>query len=727
MSKNSIQFEETKYSAKEVQQIRAAELMAAMAHKGQKRKSGEPYAIHPLAVAQSLADWGMDAVTIQAGLLHDTVEDTHITLDEIRKEFGDKVAELVDGVTKLGELDQMPQTAWSGSRGAISLENLRKLLLAISKDLRVIMIKLADTRHNLQTLKYLPPDNQKRFAQESLEIYAPLADRLGMGELKAEIEDLSFRYADPTAYHQVEDLMKRYTKQTNRYLAKLKRFIADELKKSGVKPVSIEGRQKHYYSVYKKLKKADGEFDKIYDLIAVRVIVEEVSDCYKAMGILHQHFKPLIYRIKDYIAVPKPNGYRSLHTTVFAIDGRITEIQIRTPEMHQEAERGVAAHFFYDTEKATKNYLRRQTKRLPSKYTWVSSLADLHGVTASGQEFVEALKVDLFHDRIFAFSPKGDLYDLPEGSTPVDFAFAVHSDIGLRAQGAKINGRLSPLDTKLENRDVVEIQTRKQPSPNRDWLNSVKTPHARNRVRAWFRATSRDDNITSGRQSIEQELKIWGHKHLEDVGEAKLHELVDQMHYKDTDTILAAVGEGTLTAAQVMRRLFPPSSKPALHHAVIKRAIATGRIVLADAPGLDYHLAPCCKPAFPQPIAGYITRGSGITIHLKTCHNLPAEPDRLTEAHWEVEGKQDKLLVPLEIVALNRVGLLRDLTAAISGLGINISGISSRDRKGGEETEVRINVEVADIFVLAKVIKKVEQLPMVVDVKKLAEQTEQKM
>ncbi|HSX48397.1 MAG TPA: bifunctional (p)ppGpp synthetase/guanosine-3',5'-bis(diphosphate) 3'-pyrophosphohydrolase [Candidatus Nanoarchaeia archaeon] len=707
MNKLSVQINENKLSKSEILTVLNAEKFASKAHAGQKRLSGEPYITHPVAVAQSLADWGMDSETIVAGLLHDTVEDTEATIKDINERFGPKVAELVEGVTKLGSVDYVVNPESTAERQAASAENIRKLLLAMTRDLRVIVIKLADRRHNLMTLKVMPPEKQQRIARESLEIYAPLADRLGMGQLKAEIEDLSFRYTDPESFHRVEKLMKAYLKQASRYLAKLKRFIATELKTAGLEVISIEGREKHLYSVYKKLAKAEDDFDKIYDLVAVRIIVPEIPDCYQVMGILHQHFKPLIYRIKDYIAVPKPNGYRSLHTTVFALDGRIIEIQIRTPEMHEEAEHGLAAHFFYDSQKISKDYAKGQVSKLPAKYTWVSSLTDLHAVTSSGQEFVEALKVDLFQDRIFVFTPKGDLYDLPEGSTPIDFAFSVHSDVGLRAQGAKINGRLMPLDSQLQNRDVVDILTRKQPSPNRDWLNTVRTPHARNRIRAWFRTRDRDQNIISGKQMLESELKVWHLKHLEEIAEAKRKDVWEQLGFKDQDGMLASIGEGVLSVGQVTRKLFPAEPKTT----VSKKHVPTGRVVAAGAKGLPYHLSPCCQPAYPHPIVGYITRGSGVTIHLEDCPNLPAEPDRVVTARWELEGQQDRLVVPLEIVAANRVGLLRDLTGAISAQGINIGQIGSTHRKDGQETVVRLDVELADLFGLANLLKSIEHLP----------------
>jgi GTP diphosphokinase / guanosine-3',5'-bis(diphosphate) 3'-diphosphatase len=719
MNKTSVQWNKSLYSQQDVDMMMKAEAFATAAHKGQKRKSGEPYIIHPVAVAQSLADWGMDAVTIAAGLLHDCIEDTEVSEEQLQDEFGPKVAELVSGVTKLKQVEEINRDT-SSSRQESSTENIRKLLLAMSKDLSVILIKLADRKHNLMTLKALSPDKQRRIAAESLEIYAPLADRLGMGQLKSEIEDLSFRYVDPDEYARVERLMRGYVKKSQRYLAKLQKFIRNQLENEGIEVVSIEGRQKHLYSVYKKLAKTDDDIDKIYDLMAVRVLVSQVSDCYKTLGVLHQHFKPLIYRIKDYIAVPKPNGYRSLHTTVFALDGRITEIQIRTPDMHDEAERGLAAHFFYDSQKTTKQYLDKQVSRVPEKLNWVSGLADLHASAASGLEFVEALKIDLFQDRIFVFSPKGDLYDLPQGSTPVDFAFAVHSDLGLKALGARVNGKMVPLSSELANRDVVEILTRKQAAPSRDWLLWVKTPLARNRIKAWFRAVSRDSNIASGRAVLERELKAWKYKQLEDVEPAKIAALPEQLHYKDLDGVLAAVGDGSLTAAQVLRKLFPPPVVKRDHESKAQRSVSTGRVLIAKEPGLPYVLAPCCSPVFPEPLVGYVTRGSGITVHTLKCRNLPDEHKRWVDCRWEVaDDAGEKLVVSVEVVAFNRIGLLRDVTHAISNMGININGLVSVPDQAGGKAAVRMSLEVVDLYQLARVISHLEELPAVESVNRI--------
>ncbi|HUD11256.1 MAG TPA: RelA/SpoT family protein, partial [Candidatus Saccharimonadia bacterium] len=540
MTKISIQYSKEQYLQKQNELIDQAVAFAIQAHGDQVRASGQPYIIHPIAVAETVASWGLDYEAVIAALLHDVVEDTDVTLEGVAELFGPKVAELVDGVTKL-RLSTSPRPAADSARQAANNENLGKLLLATTRDYRVIPIKLADRLHNMRTLGYLSPERRARIARESLEVYAPLADRLGMGQLKGELEDLGFKYSRPHDYAELEKLVNVTAKKAERYLAVLKRAIGEYLAEGGVELLRIEARQKHYYSISKKLAKVGGDIEKIYDLIAVRVIVSDISACYQALGILHQHYKPLIYRIKDYIAVPKTNGYQSLHTTVFAEDGHITEIQIRTPEMHEAAEHGLAAHFYYDQQKSTKAHVKGRAASLPDHLKWVRQLSQIQEDARSPGEFVEGVKMELFGDRIYVFSPKGDLYELPGGSTPLDFAFAIHSDVGLRAMGAKINDRMMPLDSKLENRAVVEIVTRREASPNLDWLGFVATSHAKNRIRAWFRAASRDANVSAGRMALEEGLKTWNVKRLDDLPKRAIADLIDAMHLRSADDLYASL------------------------------------------------------------------------------------------------------------------------------------------------------------------------------------------
>jgi GTP pyrophosphokinase len=607
----------------------------------------------------------------------------------------------------------------ASQRQAASIENVRKLLLAMSRDLRVIMIKLADRRHNLLTLNYLPLEDQKRIATESLDIFAPLADRLGMGELKAEIEDTAFRYANPRAYELVNRLVNEGSTESMRYLAKLKKVVAGLLQTHGITAISIDARQKHLYSVFRKLNKADGDISKIYDLTALRIIVPEVTDCYQTLGVLHQQFKPLIYRIKDYIAVPKPNGYRSLHTTVLAPEGKITEFQIRTPAMHQEAEFGLAAHAFYNEHKDSKSYAKGEAAPLPSKLAWVGELAAFSHDAQNTSDLIEDLKIDLFQDRIFVFSPKGDLYDLPEGATPVDFAFAIHTDIGLRTQGAKVNGRIAPLDRALENRDVVDIITRKQAAPNRHWLAFVKTAGARNRIKAWFRAASRDTNIANGKQLLESKLKTFGINRWEDLRPQDVASAIDAMNLKDGESLLAALGEGTISLSPVLRKLVPqtlPKKVKSLKADAGKHL--TGRMIVTGAPDVTCSAALCCNPQPPADLTGYITRGSGITVHRADCGNIPDEHDRLLECEWEhTQDSPNHQKTTLKIEAQNRIGLMRDVSNVLAQEGINIVKLTSRDTEDvGGTAHIEIILQMGDPFEMSGLIQRIESLSGVMNV-----------
>jgi guanosine-3',5'-bis(diphosphate) 3'-pyrophosphohydrolase len=713
----TFKYDTSRYTPEQNDLIQAAFDVAEKAHEGQKRRSGEPYLIHPVAVAETVAGWGLDHETVAAALLHDVVEDTETALDELAGQFGPRVAHLVDGVTKMA-LSKMPSLATESNRLEVSKENLRKLLLATAKDHRVIMLKLADRLHNLRTLEYMPVDKQRRIARESLAIFAPLADRLGMGQLKAEMEDLSFKYAQPEEYVHLQKLVKSTTAKSAHYLTLLKHDVRQQLATGGVEPISIEARQKHLYSIQKKLVKTGGDIEKMYDLTAVRIIVADVAACYQTLGLIHQVYKPLIYRIKDYIAVPKPNGYQSLHTTVFALDGHIIEIQIRTPQMHEEAEHGLAAHFFYDAQKASANYAKGEVAKVPEKLGWVNQLAKMHQAADDGQDFLEdGAHLELFAGQIYVFSPRGDLYELPEGATPVDFAFAIHSNLGLRAMGAKVNGRMVTLDARLENRDVVEIMTRRESAPNRDWLNFVKTSHAKNRIRSWFRAVSRETNVASGRTALETELKAWSKGRLEDLPKAQVAEALDALHLKSVDDMLAVIGEGSLTVTHAIRKLVPDAARPA-SVAVVKRPVTTGRVMI-EGEQLPYTLGVCCAPVFPQPLVGYVTRGSGVTVHALGCRNLPNDAERFITCRWETtDGSQEHLLCQLEMECANRIGLLSDLTSAVAERRLNISGLTSKPCDKPDVALISFAVEVVDLFELAELMRHLERVVGVLNVKR---------
>ena len=713
----SVRYDTSKYTQSQNDVIDSALDFAVRAHTGQLRASGEPYIIHPIAVAETVASWGLDHEAITAAILHDVAEDTGATLDELSGRFGIKVAELVDGVTKL-RLSSSPRPPADSARLETSNENLRKLLLATAKDYRVILIKLADRLHNMRTLGYLPVESRKRIARESLDIYAPLADRLGMGEVKGELSDLGFKYSQPVEYADLERQVKLTAQKAQRYMSILKRAIRDYVEVAGVKVIAVEARQKHLYSIWRKLQRQEGDLEKVYDFIAVRVIVPDVASCYHVLGIIHQHYKPLIYRIKDYIAVPKTNGYQSLHTTVFAEDGHITEIQIRTPEMHEFAEHGLAAHFFYDQQKLSKASEKGSAPQLPRHLQWVRRLTQLQEEAQSPGEFVEGAMFELFGDRIFAFSPLGDLYELPNGSTPLDFAFAVHSDVGLRAMGAKVNGKMMPLDSRLENRDVVEIVTRREASPNLDWLGFVATSHAKNRIRQWFRAASRDANIANGRILIEEALRTWGIRRLEELPKRQVNDVLDDMHLRSVDDMLVAVGDGSISASGIIRRLIPDAAKPK-GETVVRRSEPTGR-VLVEGDELPYTLASCCQPRFPQPLLGYVTRGKGVTVHVLGCKNVPHDVDRYITCRWETaRGGDERVVCQLEIRSIDRVGLITEIASLIAQANFQIDGLSARTIPHTAETLQTLSVEVPDLFALDSLLRKLERIPGVVWVRRV--------
>lgn len=713
-----------RYSPADRKLIQAADACAEAAHQGQLRKSGEPYIEHPRAVAQYLMEMGMDAETVAAGLLHDVLEDTPVTDASMIKQFGPAVHSLVDGVTKLGTVRYTKIDQTTEQRQAASIENMRKLLLAMSKDMRVLMIKLADRRHNLQTLHHLPEAKRLRIAEESLSVYAPLADRLGMGALKVELEDLAFEHANPVAYSLVQRLASHRQVETKGYIEALSQDVDALLRQHGIEALSLSGRSKHLYSIYRKLTKTDGDITKIYDLTALRIIVPSITDCYQALGLLHQSYKPLIYRIKDYISVPKPNGYRSLHTTVFAKNGRIIEVQIRTPEMHQEAEYGLASHTIYDIHKEKAAYRKGESAAKPNKkLMWIQDLASLSAQQAAGNDMMQDLKVDLFRDRIFVFSPKGDLYDLPEGATPVDFAFAVHTDVGLRTQGARVNHRIAPLDRPLENRDMVEIITRKQPAPNRQWLNFVKTTGARSRIKTWFKAASREANVATGRQLIEAQLSTWGLKRFEDIGKANIAKAYQQLNLHDADSLLAAVGDGSLSMSTALRRLLPSRTLPAKPKSVVKQTTSSSivRAHVVGAPELPCSLAVCCNPEHPDEIVGYITRGKGVTVHRLGCANIPNDGERLFDCAWgRPDGSGTELVeADLHMVCQNRLGLVHDITGLISSRRVNIVKIATyNEGKNEQRSIIDVTVEVADLFSLNTLMQELRSQSGVISVEK---------
>jgi len=658
---------------------------AKAAHEQQRRFSGEPFILHPVAVARILADLELDLETLVAGLLHDVVEDTRITLPQIEEEFGAEVASLVDGVTKLGRLEYK-------SKEERQAENLRKMFLAMAKDIRVILIKLADRLHNLRTLKYQPEDKQKEIADETLEIFTPLAHRLGIYHLKSELEDLAFRYINPAKYFELSERIASTRRRREEYIREAITVLKEKLEAIGIK-TDIKGRPKNLYSIYEKMKKQNKDLNEIYDVLAVRIIVDSVRDCYASLGIVHTLWKPIPGRFKDYIAMPKSNMYQSLHTTVVGPHGEPLEIQIRTTEMHRTAEYGIAAHWRYKEG-------GRSDKNFDEKLAWLRQLLEWQHDLRDAREFMESLKIDLFADTVFVFTPKGDVMELPAGSVPIDFAYRVHTQVGHRCMGAKVNGKLVPLDYKLKNGDIVEILTSRQAAgPSRDWLNLVKTSQAKSRIRQWFKREQREENILKGREILEKEFKKQGLE-AELLKNDKLLEIGRRFNLMGVDDVYAAIADGTISPLTIINRVREEMKKEEVKAA---RALTLEEQPLKTEPpppsqpvqsvqgirvkGMDNlltRLAHCCNPVPGDPITGYITRGRGVSIHRSDCRNVllfqKADRDRLVEANWD-QGFPYPFQVKLEITAMDRAGLLSDVMAVIAEMKMSANWVTARGRK----------------------------------------------
>ena len=685
--------------------------LAEEAHKDQRRVSGEPYILHPLAVAQILADMKIDTTTITASLLHDVVEDTSYTLEDIKKMFGKEVAFLVDGVTKLSRLNYR-------TKEDQQLNSMRKMFLAMAKDVRVVVIKLADRLHNMRTLRYMRSDKQKRIAQETLEIFAPLAHRLGIFNIKWELEDLSFRYLEPDKYYDLVDQMK----QKRHVREEIVNEAIDVLKKALDEAhihCEINGRPKHFYSIYKKMKKDNRDLSQVYDLFAIRVIVDDVKDCYGVLGIVHSLWKPLPYRFKDYIAMPKPNNYQSLHTTVIGTRGQPVEIQIRTWEMHRIAEYGVAAHWRYKEGNQTAN-----KDAFDEKMGWLRNLLEWQD-TSNPKEFVNALKLDAFSDEVFVFSPRGDVIDLPQGAIPIDFAYRIHTDVGHRCVGAKINGKIVPLDYKLKNGDIVEIITSKVGKPSLDWLNIVGSSESRSKIRSWFKKENREENIAKGLDALERECKRLGHdwKAL-NVG-GRLGRVAKQMNAGSEDDLVAAVGYGGFAVNTVLIKLLElhkkdlqkqeekTNSLAALEKLKTKKPVkhnGTGILVKGE-PGLLVRLAKCCSPVPGDPIIGFITRGRGVSVHRADCPNVTHgqnDVDRLIDVEWDYDGNE-RFEVNMEIVAYDRTGIMAEIMATLAEMKISILSVNAKTSDTKNVT-IHMGISIKDLAQFEFVATKIRRL-----------------
>ncbi len=704
-------------SQSEIDLIRRAYDLAAVAHADQERASGEPYIVHSLAVAQRLAELHLDPVTIAAGLLHDVVEDTIVSIKDLHQDFGEEVAKLVDGVTKLEHIDQLSQISHRTLEYE-EAESLRKMFLAMVDDVRVVLIKLADRLHNMHTLAALPTSRRREFARETLDIFAPLASRLGIWQIKWELEDLALRHLEPDKYQGIARLVAERRADRENHIAEIAEILWKTLKEEGIQ-AEVTGRPKHIYSIYKKMERKGIDFDQIYDVRGVRIIVNEVKDCYAALGIVHSLWPPIPGEFDDFIATPKDNMYQSLHTAVVAPGGKPLEVQIRTHEMHHTAELGIAAHW---------HYKEQQTKRdaaFENKIAWLRSLMDWRQEVADAGEFVDSVKSDVFQDRVYVFSPKGEVFDLPAGSTSIDFAYLVHTEIGHRCRGSKVNGRLVALNYQLKNGDQIEILTTKRGGPSRDWLNPslnyTKTARARQKIRQWFRRQNRAENIVRGREQLEKELKRLGVNH-----DASYEKIAGLFGFGKVDDFLATIGCGDINAQQIATKVLQAEREE--HEEELKLPevapppLPTPGIMVKGVGNLLTRLARCCNPLPGDDIIGYVTRGRGVTIHRKDCLNMLRREDaeRFIEVDWG-QGIQQTYPVVIRIIAYDREGLLRDIAGVVADENISMSAANVVTRKKENMATITATLEITDIAQLSRVLARIDQLSNVLEAKRQAE------
>ncbi|MCD2442317.1 bifunctional (p)ppGpp synthetase/guanosine-3',5'-bis(diphosphate) 3'-pyrophosphohydrolase [Agromyces sp. SYSU K20354] len=702
--------------------IERAYTVAERAHEGQKRKSGEPYITHPIAVAQILADLGIGSKTVAAALLHDTVEDTAYTLDQVRADFGDEIAMLVDGVTKLDKVKYGDST---------QAETVRKMIVAMSKDIRVLIIKLADRLHNARTWGFVPAESATRKATETLEIYAPLAHRLGIQAIKWELEDLSFAVLYPKLYAEIESLVKQRTPQREEFVQNVIDLINDDLKAAKIRG-RVVGRPKQYYSIYQKMIVRGRDFDEIYDLVGIRVLVNSVRDCYAVLGAIHARWTPLPGRFKDYIATPKFNLYQSLHTTVLGPKGRAVEIQIRTHDMHQRAEYGVAAHWKYK-EQTTGRSAGGPAPQNETDMAWLAHISDWQAETADPGEFLDSLRFEIGAKEVYVFTPKGRVIGLPSGATPVDFAYAVHTEVGHRTMGAKVNGRLVPLESELASGDVVEVFTSKNPDsgPSQDWLGFVKSPRARNKIRQWFTKERRDEAIEQGRDAIARAMRKQNLPLQKLMSQDSFAEVAAQLRYDDVSALYAAVGEGHVSTQSVLEKVvalvrdIDEGDEPDLPIPVRSRPLprhSDSGVLVRGAPDILVKLARCCTPVPGDEIVGFITRGAGVSVHQANCHNVQSlmrEPERIIDVDWAPSSKS-VFLVQIQIEALDRAGLLSDVTRVLSEHHVNILSANvstSTDRLALS----RFVFEMGDTTHLDRVLNAVRRIDAVYDVYRVSD------
>ncbi len=723
----------------DISMVEKAYQIAYNAHKDQKRKSGEPYIIHPLCVAIILANLELDKETIVAGILHDVVEDTVLTEEELTKIFGEEVALLVDGVTKL------TQISWSVDKVEIQAENLRKMFLAMAKDIRVILIKLADRLHNMRTLQYMKPEKQREKARETMDIYAPIADRLGISKIKTELDDLSLKYLEPDVYYDLAEKIALRKDAREAFVKSIVDEVKSHMEDAGI-DAKVDGRVKHFFSIYKKMKKQDKTLDQIYDLFAVRIIVETVKDCYAALGVIHEMYKPIPGRFKDYIAMPKPNMYQSLHTTLIAGNGQPFEIQIRTFEMHRTAEYGIAAHWKY---KETGGSALSAADSAEAKLSWLRQILEWQRDMSDNKEFLSLLKsdLDLFNDSVYCFTPTGDVKNLPSGSTPIDFAYSIHSAVGNKMVGARVNGKLVNIDYVIQNGDRIEIITsQNSKGPSRDWLKLVKSTQAKNKINNWFKTELKEDNIVRGRDLIDKYCRAKGINYA-DINKPEYQEKVMKRYaYRDWDSVLASIGHGGLKEGQVINKMLEERNKKlkkevtdttildnmaaAAGDGAKVPAVAAGKsksgIIVKGIHDLAVRFSKCCSPVPGDEIVGFVTRGRGISIHRTDCINVINLPEderaRLIDAEWQqpenVTGKE-KYSTEIKIYANNRIGMFVDISKVFTERQIDITSMNVRTSKQGKAT-ITMTFDISGIEELNKLSDKLKQIDGILDIERTA-------
>jgi len=698
--------------------VRKAYEFSQKYHSGQTRASGEPYLVHPLEVACVLADMKMDPAAIAAGLLHDSVEDTSMTIVDVRKEFGEQVAHIVEGVTKISAID-------FATREEQQAENLRKMMLAMVDDIRVVLIKLADRLHNMRTLEHLPPERQQKIARETLDIYAPIAHRLGMGKIRGELEDLGFRYLDPIGHQQMHDAVEARRKEGQQFLAQVEQVLRDKLKEAGI-TANVESRIKRLYSIHKKLQRQRISVDQVYDLFAMRVITQSVQDCYAVLGIIHNVWRPVPGRIKDFIAMPRPNFYQSLHTSVIAENGMPFEVQIRTEEMHKLAEEGIAAHWKYKDGPVS----AKDEQRL----AWLRQVVDWQRDISDPNEFLSALKIDLYPEEVYTFTPKGKVLVLSRDATPIDFAYTIHTEVGHSCVGAKVNGRMVPLRHKLHSGDIVEILTQPGHKPSRDWLAIVKSSRARQKIKHWLNVHQRERAIEIGRKLIEKEARKY-RVSLKAIKDEDMQRVASDYGLGKPDDLMAGIGYGKFSARQVLGRLAPASAQPGSEAtaedtrtgfaSVVRRVFGgdTNAIRVKGHGDLLVYRARCCNPIRGEDIVGYVTRGKGVAVHSRNCPNvtnLMYEAERRIDVQWtsaKEDGSPNAYPVKLTLFCDDKWGMLKQITAVISDAKTNIRNIEARTSNG--QANIDVVLDISDLKHLETIIAGVRKIPGVHDVQRL--------